>query len=181
METLSKYAFEKWDKDLLIDYAIKIHHRGIRKNGPKIIALCEELIEKYPQNEVLSQMYSQMSESYAALCNHLDKEEQVLFPYLYELYNAYTSEQKIEQIHCGSIANPIRVMIMEHSQEDNRFACLKQQTNNFTTSVDDEQYQELVSALKEFIDAFYEHIFIENEIIFPFFENIEKDCVNMMW
>ena len=30
----SKFQFSEWPLDLLIDYALKIHHRRIRENGP---------------------------------------------------------------------------------------------------------------------------------------------------
>lgn len=39
------YAFEQWPLDLLVDYVLKVHHRGIREDGPmildKLIAVAE--------------------------------------------------------------------------------------------------------------------------------------------
>ena len=31
------YAFEQWPLDLLVDYVLKVHHRGIREEGPAIL------------------------------------------------------------------------------------------------------------------------------------------------
>ena len=31
------YSFEQWDLDLLVDYVQKVHHRGIREKGPKVL------------------------------------------------------------------------------------------------------------------------------------------------
>ena len=40
--TTENIDFKNWPLDLLADYILKIHHRNIRKNGPKI----QELLEK---------------------------------------------------------------------------------------------------------------------------------------
>ena len=177
METQSIYNLEKWPKDLLIDYCIKVHHRNIRANGPKIIERNEELINQYPKDKMLQEIHLQMKESLIALEEHLQKEEKVLFPFLYSLYDAYQNNSKIESIHCGSIINPINVMIFEHIQEDNRFEGLKTLTNNFDTTNIDTNYISLYIKLKSFIKGFYEHIYIENELIFPFFEKIEQSHI----
>ena len=35
--------FASWPIDLLIDYVLKIHHRGIRNNGPVLLGLIEKV------------------------------------------------------------------------------------------------------------------------------------------
>ena len=41
----SIYPFEQWPLDLLVDYVLKVHHRGTREQGPvrhtgKTIQIC---------------------------------------------------------------------------------------------------------------------------------------------
>lgn len=36
-----RIPFSSWPLDLLMDYILKIHHRGIRKNGPELLTLLE--------------------------------------------------------------------------------------------------------------------------------------------
>ena len=38
-----RIPFSSWPLDLLMDYILKIHHRGIRKNGPELLALLEKV------------------------------------------------------------------------------------------------------------------------------------------
>ena len=38
-------AFSEWPLDLLIDYVLKIHHRNIRKEGPKIEILLDKVVK----------------------------------------------------------------------------------------------------------------------------------------
>lgn len=109
-----RIPFSSWPLDLLMDYILKIHHRGIRKNGPELLALLEKVErvhgEAHPE---LHELKLLVSESLNDLEMHLQKEENVLFPYLYDLYSAQEQGQRMEPMHCGTIANPIRVMRME--------------------------------------------------------------------
>ena len=50
MNTNPLYALaENWPADLLIDYILKIHHRGIRDNGPGILARFRRAVEARPE------------------------------------------------------------------------------------------------------------------------------------
>lgn len=42
--------FAGWPIDLLIDYVLKIHHRGIRAKGPQIEALLTKVTEAHSKN-----------------------------------------------------------------------------------------------------------------------------------
>ena len=106
-----RIPFSSWPLDLLMDYILKIHHRGIRKNGPELLTLLEKVErvhgEAHPE---LHELKLLVSESLNDLEMHLQKEENVLFPYLYDLYSAQEQGQRMDPMHCGTIANPIRVM-----------------------------------------------------------------------
>ena len=86
MEDRSRHTFDTWPTDLLIDYAIKIHHRGIRTRGPLTLELLGRVKAERPL--VLSQVEQLFAASLEALDAHLFKEENVLFPYIEELHEA---------------------------------------------------------------------------------------------
>lgn len=161
--------FASWPIDLLIDYVLKIHHRGIRNNGPVLLELIEKVRnahgERHPE---LNELYDLVSVSLEDLENHLQKEENVLFPYLLELFDASERSVSIEPMHCGSIANPIRVMNMEHEAEGNRYLHIKEITNGFEAPQDGcNTYRLMMAELEKFVNALFEHIHIENNIMFP--------------
>lgn len=172
--------FSSWPLDLLIDYILKIHHRGIRKNGPELLALIEKVNNAHKNNHPeLEELYRLVSESLTDLENHLQKEENVLFPYLLELFEASENNSRIPAMHCGSIANPIRVMFMEHEGEGNRYQHISRLTNNFQTPEDGcNTYRLMLSELKAFVDNLYEHIHLENNILFPEFLKLEERNLN---
>ena len=78
-----RIPFASWPLDLLMDYILKIHHRGIRARGPELLALLEKVErvhgEAHPE---LHELKALVSESLEDLEMHLQKEENVLFPYL---------------------------------------------------------------------------------------------------
>lgn len=179
-EQQESIPFAQWPSDLLIDYVLKIHHRNIRSKGAPLLELMEKVMsvhgDKYHN---LTQVHSLFVESLEDLEMHLVKEEQVLFPYCLELFEANDRGEILEPMHCGTVLNPIGVMRMEHEAEGNRYAMIGKLTNNYTVS--DEacvSYKLLMNDLKLFMTALHEHIHIENNILFPNFVEMEKKVVN---
>ena len=62
MNEKPKVKFASWPADLLIDYVRKIHHRGIRKEGPDLIALLDQVTSKwctqYPELVQLTTLFT---------------------------------------------------------------------------------------------------------------------------
>ena len=109
-----------------------------------------------------------MSMTFRGAVTDLQKEENILFPYLLELFDASERNIRISPMHCGSIANPIRVMNMEHEAEGNRYFRIKEITNNFEVPQDGcNTYRLMMTELEKFVNALFEHIHIENNIMFP--------------
>ena len=129
----SRHQFTEWPTDLLIDYALKIHHRNIREKGPRLLKLARSIMD---ENMVMTDIEQLFSVSLNDLENHLSKEENVLFPYLYDLWEAERKNQSIEQMHCGTISNPIRVMVLEHADEVERHQQISALTNDYSAPAD---------------------------------------------
>lgn len=170
-----RYGFESWPLDLLIDYALKTHHRKIRANGPGIQELIDSTVSEYP---VMAEVGLLFAESLEDLESHLMKEEQVLFPFLYELCDAALNGERMGAMHCGSVIHPISVMKMEHASEIERYDRVRALTNNFTAPEGaSEALVEAMDRLKDFVEALLEHIHIENDLIFPMAEQLENSVV----
>lgn len=161
--------FVDWPLDLVIDYTLKIHHRRIRTHGFEILALMRKVADihgaAHPELLKLKDLYI---ESLEDLLSHLAKEEQVLFPYVLELFEADQRGGKLPPMHCGSVLNPIGVMRMEHAAEGARYTAIRELTNGYTVPEGVcRSYRQLMSDLEGFMTALFEHIHIENNIIFP--------------
>lgn len=168
--------FARWPLDLLIDYVLKIHHRGIRAKGPQTEALLAKVTEVHSKNHPeLLQVQALFRDSLRDLENHLSKEENVLFPYIYEMFQAKEKGLKIAEFHCGTILYPIEVMEDEHSHEGKRFEKISSLTNGYTAPEDAcASFRLVLQQLKQFEEALHEHIHLENNIIFPRTLELEK-------
>lgn len=161
----TRLEFEKWPTDLLIDYALKIHHRGIREEGPETLARLNALAAKY--NELI-EVAHQFGESLNDLDEHLMKEENILFPFIYEIMEASQEHRTQQGFHCGSVQNPIAVMMSDHEGETARHEHIAYLTHQYTAPEGVEsEYQAVLDRLKDFKEALEEHILIEDKIIFP--------------
>ena len=131
-ESSAAIPFDSWPTDLLIDYVLKIHHRGIRSKGPRLLADIEHVAA--------------------------------------------------EAMHCGTVANPIRVMHREHSDEGLRYKFIRNLMNDYAVPADAcPSYRLMLEDLERFMDALFEHIHLENNILFPRFVALEQSCVRGYW
>ena len=189
--------FEKWDLDLLVDYILKFHHRNTRKYGTEIYNLLlavnrsrhtsmskygteiyNLLLDVDSRHHELDKVTDHFRNSIQDLDTHCTKEEQVLFPYIMNLYEAAEQNQHIMPFHCGTIEAPINMMMADHDDELSRHERIRELTNNYTAPEGAEPaYQNVLNRLKEFRDYMMEHIWIENEIVFPRALEIEETNV----
>lgn len=169
--------FAGWPIDLLVDYVLKIHHRGIRTKGPQIEALLDKVTEAHARNHPeLLEVQALFRDSLSDLENHLLKEENVLFPYVYEMSQAKEEGRKAARFHCDTILFPIEVMESEHSHEGERFEKISALTNGFTAPKDTcASFRLVLQQLRQFEKALHEHIHLENNIIFPSALILEKE------
>lgn len=161
--------YKSWPTDLLSDYILKFHHRNIRTQGAEIAQLLDKICEVHGDNHPeLYEVQELFAQSLVDLDNHLQKEERVLFPYIYELCNSQTNGAPIPCFHCGSIESPIAVMMAEHDAEGERYRQIAQLTNDYTVPADGcNTYRLALDKLKAFEEALHEHIHLENNIVFP--------------
>lgn len=131
-----RIPFSSWPLDLLMDYILKIHHRVFAKMARTADPAGKGRTGTWRSTSELHELKLLVSESLHDLEMHLQKEENVLFPYLYDLYSAQEQGQRMEPMHCGTIANPIRVMRMEHEGEGNRYLHIIQLTDHFSVPQD---------------------------------------------
>ena len=157
--------FERWDLDLLVDYVLKFHHRNTRRYGAEIYDLLADVDSRHHE---LDKVLDHFRNSLQDLDSHCMKEEQVLYPYIMEMFEAHEAGQHIAPFHCGTIQAPIQMMMMEHDDEMSRHGRIAELTNNYTASEGTEpQYQQVLDRLHEFRDELLEHIWVENEVLFP--------------
>lgn len=156
----------QWDDAAgLVDHLEATHHAYLREALPRLVTLADKVAgvhgERHPE---LVGVAEAVHEIRADLEPHLAKEEQVLFPMIRELVAA--SEAPV--FHCGSLANPIRVMLTEHDDVGEILARLRADTDGYQVPGDGcGSYHALYTGLAELESDTHIHVHKENNILFP--------------
>jgi len=161
--------FNSWDLDLLADYIEKTYHRYIKEKTPVILQYLEKIREVHgAHHPELSEIYNLFSHSAMDLGMHLQKEERILFPMIRQLAEDKNSGQGTELGHCGTIENPISVMMSEHVTEGARFEKISELSHGYAIPPDGcNTYHAAYTLLAEFEQNLHKHIHLENNILFP--------------
>ncbi len=157
----------------LVDHLESTHHRYLWDELPRLSALVAKIVsvhgDRHPE---LAQVEACFEEIRHDLEPHLVKEERVLFPMIRELDAATESVS----FHCGTLRNPISVMLGEHDAVGDLLARLRQLTNGYEAPADGcGSYVACYAGLAELEADTHLHIHKENNLLFPGVVRVESE------
>lgn len=169
--------FKTWPLDLLADYIEKKHHRYVEAQIPVLnqylAKLCRVHGGRHPELLEITQHFKKCA---GELAMHMKKEELILFPAVRKMVKAKHKGASLEKAHFGTINNPIQMMMQEHENEGDRFRLIDELSDNYTPPADAcNTYRVTFSLLQEFEEDLHRHIHLENNILFPKAEVLEKE------
>jgi regulator of cell morphogenesis and NO signaling len=149
----------------LTDHIESTHHEYLREALPRLTALARKVIDAHAaRHPELHDVAIALAELRADLEPHMLKEERVLFPMIRELAMATTRPV----FHCGSIANPISVMLREHDAAADTLELLRVLTNDFQPPADAcASFTALYDGLERLEADTHLHVHKENNVLFP--------------
>ena len=96
------------------------------------------------------------------------KEERVLFPFIMGMEDAVRKSQPIQVPPFGTVANPVRMMMLEHDGAGELLRQMREASSDYAVPADAcISYQTLYQALDAFEKDLHQHIHLENNILFP--------------
>ena len=148
-----------------VDHLLETHHKYLKEALPRLATLLDKVVNahvtRHPELTTVQELFGELR---ADLEPHLMKEEQVLFPMIKQI----ESSGGTAEFHCGTLQNPIRVMLAEHEQALTLFERIRATTRNFEMPEDGcGSYHLLFTGLDELEMDTLLHIQKENEILFP--------------
>jgi regulator of cell morphogenesis and NO signaling len=170
--TAPESAWESAPLNALIDHIIEAHHAYLKTELPRLGAMLEKVVSKHSERhgDVLLPARTVFAAMRDELDAHLMKEEMVLFPLIRSL-----EAGGVQTSHCGSVRNPIRVMVMEHDSAGTALERLRELTSGYTAPEDAcNTFRALYHGLSELERDLHQHIHLENNILFPRAMNIES-------
>jgi len=149
----------------LVDHLQATHHAYLHDELPRLTALADKVAQvhggRHPELLDVQRLYGELRDD---LEPHLAKEEQVLFPMIRELAAADTAPT----FHCGTLRNPISVMLREHDRAGELLERLRAVTDSFVIPDDAcASYTALYAGLEELEADTHLHVHKENNLLFP--------------
>lgn len=153
----------------LTQHIVTKHHRYVREAIPRLSALLGKVKSKHGQNhpEVadIERLFLDLGQE---MYGHMQKEEQILFPYIETLERATIEKRKPEPPFFGSARNPIHMMMQEHDSAGELLREMRKLSSGYQTPKEAcESYRELYRSLEEFEADMHMHVHLENNILFP--------------
>ncbi|GAB1417832.1 hypothetical protein MASR2M12_05970 [Bacteroidales bacterium] len=169
--------FNEWSIDFLTDYIVNTHHSYVRKSLPDLLTYAEKVFkvhgDRHPELNAVDDLVNEIAEE---LLSHMVKEENVLFPFIKELVSAKNTHKPYHRPGFSTIANPIRMMEVEHETVGKKMEEIRHLTHHFSLPEDAcASYELLYRMLEEFEDDLHQHIHLENNILFPKALALEKE------
>jgi regulator of cell morphogenesis and NO signaling len=149
----------------LIDHIEATHHAFTRSELARVAPLMEKILsvhgDHHPELARVAQCFEAMDRD---LRPHLEKEEQILFPFVRNL----EAGNRATECCFGTVQNPIRAMQNEHEQVGDILRELRTLTHDYTPPQDAcGSYRSLVMGLQNLEEDLHLHIYLESHLLFP--------------
>ena len=145
------------------------HHQYVRGAIPRVKAILEKVKAKHGENHrEIADIQMLFIEVGQEMIMHMQKEEQILFPYIDAVERAVNEKGTIETPFFGTVRNPIQAMMSEHDSAGELVKQIRKASSEYTTPADAcTSFQALYQDLRQFEEDLHEHVHLENNILFP--------------
>jgi regulator of cell morphogenesis and NO signaling len=145
--------------DELIEHILERYHATHRAELPELIRLAARVEARHADKALVPQgIHAALVEAAEALEEHMQKEEQILFPLM----------------RAGGhpmITHPIGRMRHEHDEHGERLANLQALAHDFALPEEAcSTWRALYAGVRKLIDDVHEHVHLENNVLFARFE-----------
>lgn len=152
----------------IIQHIVRTHHQYVRRELPRLIEIAQRVARKKGDRApALAEVNSLLGQLRDEMFAHLEKEEQILFPFIAEMEQ--NAGSGLAPRACfRTVAHPVSMMIQEHESAEGLVARIRDLTDGFTPPAEACPTQiALYSGLREFGADLRQHVHLENDLLFP--------------
>jgi regulator of cell morphogenesis and NO signaling len=162
----------EWAKASLADLTRHIrerHHQYVRDSIPRVRALLAKILERYgAKHHEIGEIEKLFGDVAREMTAHMQKEEQILFPYIDALERSASGNGSVEPPFFQTVRNPIHAMMKEHDSAGELVRQIRKASNEYKTPADScTSYQATYQELRQFEEDLHLHVHLENNILFP--------------
>lgn len=160
---LSNINYKEWEPGFLADYIVNTHHKYVLKTLPDLIFYTKKIASvhglHHPELIEVARLFEEINKE---LLQHLQKEEEVLFPAIKSVVQNNTIELQ------SVISSEITRMSKEHEFAGGAMDKINEITGGYKVPEDGcNSYQVAFKMLKQFEDDLHIHVHLENNILYP--------------
>jgi len=160
--------YDKLSLTLLSEYIVMTHHSYVKNEMPQILSYLQKVAFKHgdhhPEMLKVLELFAAVEEE---MEQHMQKEEQILFPRILEM-EKWVAEGMEIRINHTYLQAPINMMEQEHDHAGQMLAEINKLTNNYNPPADAcTTFKLSFAALQAFEMDLHQHVHLENNILFP--------------
>lgn len=157
------HNYKEWNVDFLADYIVNTHHKTVLRLLPQIVDYTQKIAEvhgdNHPELLEIDTLFAQIN---TELIQHLENEEEVLFPAIKEQLKGENDKAK------ATIISEITRMTGEHEFAGGAMDHINKISQNYKIPEDGcNTYKVAYKLLEEFEDDLHVHVHLENNILYP--------------
>lgn len=148
----------------LTEHIEHTHHRYLKAELPALVEKADRVAHKHGWRDPrLAPVAETMRALAEEMAHHMAKEEAILFP----LIRAF-EQTGAGSGHCGTIANPIRQMELEHDSAGAAVARLRELTDGFAPNAEAcNTHRAMLAGFARLETDLHAHVHKENNVLFP--------------
>lgn len=167
--------YNEWNLDFLADYITNTHHQYVRKYLPEIRMYALKVAQvhgnRHPELLPIQQLVEKVN---AELSEHMQHEEQILFPMIKKIVQA-NGGRPYEKGSGKSFGEIVEEMEKEHDSVGRSMEGIRAKSQDYAIPSDAcASYNVLYKMLGAFENDLHLHIHLENNILFPKAAEMEK-------
>jgi regulator of cell morphogenesis and NO signaling len=179
VQLFNQLDFDNWKIDFLADYIVNVHHAYLYKTLPalemNLISFVNSHSKQHPSFLDIQDIFLELS---GLLLKHIKEEEEVIFPYIKQIDNTYRRKEIYGSLFVRTLRKPMAAMDVEHIRIRELIQQLRFAAGNY--DIPDKactNHQVIFKKLQEFDNDLVQHKHLENNILFPKAEAMEKELL----
>ncbi|GAA4331929.1 DUF542 domain-containing protein [Flaviaesturariibacter amylovorans] len=176
----SSVRFEQWPLPFLIDYITHIHHAYIRETGAALASQLSAFVKghtkKYPYLVRVEECYLNLL---TQLIEHTNEEEARIFPYMRQVVSAAAGKESYGKLFIRTLGLRLGPVVeKEHKRISVLLSELRSITDHYRFGdAACTNHQVIYHRLREFDEDLVQHKHLENNILFPRVQELEKELM----
>lgn len=166
-----------WEPDFLATYIVKVHHQFVRERLQPLRELTRTVARVHNgTNPETAEIADLVDEVALELEQHMDAEEQVLFPYIERLCAASKTGVPVASAQFDSVHEPVRMLEEEHDRAGAIMHKIRAFSGDYTLPEEAcNTYRVAYARLAEFEADLHRHVHLENNVLFPAAMRLEQE------